>query len=362
MLLFIYLSVFIDSYEINSLREQLQLIEKDYREQIFHLNLEISNLREKGDNSTDNSYLIEELQAINEAQVLELQAAQIDIENIKLQHSDEIDLLKQQLSDSLSAGNSNNNFLPELQRINEDQMFEMETLRINISKLEESHKQEIEKIKKDSKAVERFYQSEIESMNEQINKISLNAHSQDIIENLQLENEALALQIETLKSDMEIERASSKLILETQTACISETLIPSEEVQALKAQIESQSIEIKSLVDTIEGMNNAKVLEVSTSIVSIDEFQKLKAKTTELIKENDTLKVLFNENEELKNENEFLMIEVESLKFNIDEIKNSEALKVDDLEKKNEELQQRLESLQIDFVSSQEQANCMLYY
>ena len=349
----------IEFYEINSLREQLELMEKDYREQIFHLNLEISNLREKGQSLTENSYLIEELQAINEAQVLELQSAQIDVENLKLQQ-EEIDFLKQQLSNSLNTQNNENDELLEARRINEDQMFELETLRVNMSQLEESYRKELDKVKHDSKSMEQFYQAELEMLNAKYEKLSVNERNHDLVENLQLENEALVLQIETLKLDIEVERESSNLILETQTSCITEALsAPSEEVKELKTQIEFQSAEIKSLVNTIEELKNA---EASVSIESNDEFQNLKSEITKLSKENGVLKTLSNENEGLKIENKRLFTEVESLKLTIDETKAAKDLKISDLVQTNEELQQKLESIQIDYISSQEDisAHCKL--
>ena len=323
-------------------------MEREYREQIFHLNREIASLREGASTSGDNNlYLIEELQAVNDAQALELQTAQIDMEQLKLQHFDEVEALKQQVAESMTAGTSENELLMELQRVNEDQMFELETLRINIANQEQVRISELEKAKKDAADMEQFYQAEMELLNQRIRESSSGTQAQDLAETLQVENEALAFQIENLNSEMTVERESNRLLIETLQDQINSTPeMPAtfEDVAEMKGLIESQHNQIKSLQEQAQTME-AEIRE-ECLLSSKEKTDDLKSKNLSLLRKIEELKAT---SEGLQVENEGLVIELETLKRYSEE--------ANELRDRNMELQHQIDNLHIELVSTQETGN-----
>lgn len=330
-------------------------MEREYREQIFHLNREIASLREGASTAGDNNlYLIEELQAVNDAQALELQTAQIDMEQLKLQHFDEVEALKQQVAESVTAGTSENELLMELQRVNEDLMFELETLRINVANQEQVRISELKKAKKDAADMEQFYQAEMELLNQRIRESSSGTQAQDLAETLQVENEALAFQIENLNSEMTVERESNRLIIETLQDQINSTPeMPAkfEEVAEMKGLIESQHNQIKSLQEQAQTME-AEIRE-ECLLSSKEKTDDLKSKNLSLLSNIEELKAT---SEGLQFEKEGLVVELETLKISLDQVRGYSD-EANELRDRNMELQHQIENLQIELVSKQETGN-----
>lgn len=310
-------------------------LQVEHRQEVEMLNQELASLRLGGSINAD-SVLLEELQAINEAQVLELQAAQIDIENIRISHSEEIIALKEKLESYSSS--ADNEVVQELQRINEEQMFELETLRINMEDQKQSHKNEMEKFKKDSKHIEEFYEAEIELLNQKLKEGSAEVAQSDAFDRIQNENEMLMIQIEELKIKIEAQEEAHRLALESNsTTQLPDPIVTLEEYDALKSTFESQATEIKSLFNTLQEERDAHFTEVRKLELQLEQKSTLPIVTNEMIDElraeNESLLIKLAETENaptgsshllesLQSENESNMLEISALNSTVEDQTN----------------------------------------
>ncbi|KAJ3306921.1 hypothetical protein HDV03_003244, partial [Kappamyces sp. JEL0829] len=229
-----------DAVEVAILRQKIAELTDCHLAEVTKLKTDLSTLEARFGNS--NSVLVEELQAINEAQVVELQAAQYDIENLKA----EISTLK---AASDNPARNESELIRDLQLANEEQMFELETLRISLDEQKNHLQTTSDRAKSELRQLEDYYQGEIQLLKQQLIDLA-EAANDDLVNQLQLDNESYIIEIETLKIEMESIKSSY------------ENQISPEEVADLKETIATKSQEVAALVEKIQELRDSHFMEV----------------------------------------------------------------------------------------------------
>jgi hypothetical protein len=231
-----------DSAELQYLRERLNGISEDHSKEVASLKDELDSLQVRINSS--NVILIEELQAINEAQSQEIKGAQA--ENELLRKTLENRNSEQQNSiDTFSE-----NMVEKLQLMNEDQMFELETLRLDLDEEKIAHQNDVKRLELDVKNTEQFFETEILNLKGQ--QIE-NSVSSDVLDRLKRENDSYHIKLESLEVEMATLRSSYAKFLENNPNSENQVWLASE-------QKESQDV----LKERDLANNRTRELEVQT--------------------------------------------------------------------------------------------------
>jgi chromosome segregation ATPase len=142
------------SMELENLKKQMSLLKEKHTNEVSAFKAQISALKSNAPQS--DALLVDELQAINEAQITELQKAEREIKELQASHAQEIQRLQ--------SSNTNAELLNSLQDSNEEQMFELETLRIKLAEQEGFATEQAENAKQEIKDLEAYYQTELRSL------------------------------------------------------------------------------------------------------------------------------------------------------------------------------------------------------